>query len=167
MDPDRQHWCARVVYTGAFTDRETDQVVEYTDYMFVGQYLPYYICDTSVTYPGSATPSGTCYEPDLKRFLVQQHRSTNPRIPYFYRCRQASARNRGRVLQRPDAGENVTTSTIRPTPRSTPTAHRPTHSRTTSRTPRALSRIRVRSKIKRFSGTTFSEPMSNSASLVK
>ena len=34
-----------VVYTGAFTDRDTDQVVDYTDYLFVGQYLPYYICD--------------------------------------------------------------------------------------------------------------------------
>ena len=40
-----------VLYTGAFTKRETDQRVDYTDYLFVGQYLPYYICDTSVTYP--------------------------------------------------------------------------------------------------------------------
>ena len=51
------------VYTGAFTERDTDQTVDYSDYMFVGQYLPYYICDGSVTYPGDAAPSGTCYEP--------------------------------------------------------------------------------------------------------
>ena len=36
-----------VVYTGAFTDRQSDQIVDYTDYIFVGQYLPYYICDYS------------------------------------------------------------------------------------------------------------------------
>ena len=53
-----------VVYTGAFTDRETDQVVDYSDYLFVGQYLPYYICDGSVTYPGGA-PAGTCQAPKL------------------------------------------------------------------------------------------------------
>ncbi|MEM6266661.1 MAG: TonB-dependent receptor plug domain-containing protein, partial [Pseudomonadota bacterium] len=54
-----------VVYTGAYTDRETDQRADYTDYMFVGQYLPYYICDGSVTYPGAAAPSGTCQPPNL------------------------------------------------------------------------------------------------------
>jgi outer membrane receptor protein involved in Fe transport len=53
-----------VVYTGAYTDRETDQIVDYTDYLFVGQYLPYYICDGSVTYPSGA-PSGTCNSPML------------------------------------------------------------------------------------------------------
>jgi outer membrane receptor protein involved in Fe transport len=52
-----------VIYAGAYTDRESNQVVDYTDYMFVGQYLPYYICDGSVTYPGSSAPSGTCYAP--------------------------------------------------------------------------------------------------------
>jgi outer membrane receptor protein involved in Fe transport len=54
-----------VLYTGAFTDRETDQRVDYTDYLFVGQYLPYYICDGSVSYPGAAAPSGVCQAPDL------------------------------------------------------------------------------------------------------
>jgi outer membrane receptor protein involved in Fe transport len=54
-----------IVYTGAFTKRESDQVVEYTDYLFVGQYLPYYICDSSVTYPGAGGPSGSCFEPNL------------------------------------------------------------------------------------------------------
>ncbi len=52
------------VYTGAYTERTTDQVVDYSDYLFVGQYLPYYICDGSVTYPGGA-PTGTCQAPDL------------------------------------------------------------------------------------------------------
>ncbi|MGY6531115.1 TonB-dependent receptor [Glycocaulis sp.] len=54
-----------VVYTGAFTDRSTDQRVDYSDYLFVGQYLPYYICDGSVTYPGAADPAGTCQAPNL------------------------------------------------------------------------------------------------------
>ena len=54
-----------VLYTGAYTDRETDQIVDYADYLFVGQYLPYYICDGSVTYPGAAAPSGVCQAPDL------------------------------------------------------------------------------------------------------
>ena len=54
-----------VVYTGAFTDRTTDQRVDYSDYLFVGQYLPYYICDGSVSYPGAADPSGVCQAPNL------------------------------------------------------------------------------------------------------
>ena len=51
------------IYAGAYTDRESNQLVDYTDYLFVGQYLPYYICDGSVTYPGSSAPSGTCQAP--------------------------------------------------------------------------------------------------------
>ena len=39
-----------VVYAGAYTDRSSDQRIDYTDYLFVGQYLPYYICDYYVTY---------------------------------------------------------------------------------------------------------------------
>jgi iron complex outermembrane receptor protein len=65
-----------VLYTGAFTDRETNQRVDYTDYMFVGQYLPYYICDSSVSYPEynysdpapgavNGISSGTCQAPNL------------------------------------------------------------------------------------------------------
>ncbi len=54
-----------VVYTGAYTERKTDQRIDYTDYLFVGQYLPYYICDGSVSYPGAAAPSGTCQPPNL------------------------------------------------------------------------------------------------------
>ena len=55
-----------VVYAGAYTDRTTDQTIDYTDYLFVGQYLPYYICDGTVSYPSSGTdPSGTCGAPNL------------------------------------------------------------------------------------------------------
>ncbi|WP_226636597.1 TonB-dependent receptor [Novosphingobium profundi] len=54
-----------LVYTGAFTDRETSQQVDYSDYLYVGQYLPYYICDGSVSYPGDAGPMGTCQAPNL------------------------------------------------------------------------------------------------------
>jgi len=54
-----------MVYTGAFTTRKTEQRVDYTDYLFVGQYLPYYICDGSVSYPGAGGPSGTCQAPNL------------------------------------------------------------------------------------------------------
>ncbi len=54
-----------LVYTGAFTKREADQIIDYTDYMFVGQYLPYYICDYSVVYPGSGDPTGHCGAPNL------------------------------------------------------------------------------------------------------
>ena len=56
------------IYTGAFTDRETDQNIDYTDYLFVGQYLPYYTCDTSVVYPGytgDPAPTGNCYAPNM------------------------------------------------------------------------------------------------------
>ena len=53
-----------VLYTGAFTDRETDQRIDYSDYLFIGQYLPYYICDYNVTY-GANPPSGNCQGPNL------------------------------------------------------------------------------------------------------
>ncbi|MAI91586.1 TonB-dependent receptor [Ponticaulis sp.] len=52
------------VYTGAYTERTTEQTVDYSDYLFVAQYLPYYICDYSVSYPSGA-PTGNCYAPDL------------------------------------------------------------------------------------------------------
>lgn len=54
-----------VVYTGAFTDREADQQVDYTDYLFVGEYLPYYICTTDVYGGGAAPAGGTCQAPNL------------------------------------------------------------------------------------------------------
>ncbi len=57
-----------VIYNGAYTDRETQQSVGYSDYLFVGQYIPYYSCYTAVVYPGSvaAAPADpTCYAPDF------------------------------------------------------------------------------------------------------
>lgn len=55
-----------LVYTGAYTDRRTRQRVDYSDYLFVGQYLPYYICDYAVTYPAAGgKPAGTCQAPNL------------------------------------------------------------------------------------------------------
>jgi iron complex outermembrane receptor protein len=55
-----------VIYTGAYTEREAESKIDYTDYLFVGQYIPYYICDGAVTYPSDgASPSGTCQPPNL------------------------------------------------------------------------------------------------------
>ena len=54
-----------LLYTGAYTKREAQSRVDYTDYLYVGQYLPYYVCDAAVTYPGGAAPSGTCQAPNL------------------------------------------------------------------------------------------------------
>ena len=57
-----------IVYSGAYTDRETQQRVDYSDYLFVGQYLPYYICDTAVVYSGYVTNAPvdpTCQAPNL------------------------------------------------------------------------------------------------------
>ena len=57
-----------VVYAGAYTDRVSTQNIDYTDYLFVGQYLPYYICDYYVTYTSNApgnVPTGTCGAPNL------------------------------------------------------------------------------------------------------
>ncbi|MDX1500048.1 MAG: TonB-dependent receptor [Woeseiaceae bacterium] len=95
------------VYTGAFTDRETDQIVDYTDYLFVGQYLPYYICDGSVSYPGAADPSGTCQPPDMFvdslteveamtheiRFSTDQARSWRVTAGAFYSDLELKERN--------------------------------------------------------------------------
>lgn len=70
---DNTNWTLRgrfgtleAIYAGAFTSRDAEQVVDYSDYLFAGQYLPYYICDGSVTYPGTGVdPSGTCQAPNL------------------------------------------------------------------------------------------------------
>lgn len=63
------------LYTGAFTKRTTEQRVDYTDYLYVGQYLPYYICDYYNAYftvfgtdgngNTQAQLSGTCQAPNL------------------------------------------------------------------------------------------------------
>ena len=58
-----------VLYTGAFTDRSTEHFLDYSDYLFIAQYLPYYICDGSVAYPAyNEAPNvgvalGTCQAP--------------------------------------------------------------------------------------------------------
>ena len=57
-----------VVYAGAYTDRETNQTVDYTDYLYTGQYIPYYVCDYYVTYTSfspTGAPFGTCGSVDL------------------------------------------------------------------------------------------------------
>ena len=57
-----------VLYTGAFTERETDQRTDYSDYLFIGQYIPYFICDYYVSYTSFAPdglPTGTCQAPNL------------------------------------------------------------------------------------------------------
>ena len=53
-----------VVYAGAYTDRAVDQNIDYTDYLFVGQYVPFYICDGVTNYTSFAS-SGTCQAPDM------------------------------------------------------------------------------------------------------
>ncbi|MGK0500227.1 MAG: outer membrane receptor protein involved in Fe transport [Oceanicoccus sp.] len=59
-----------MVYTGAFTDREANQFVDYTDYLYVGGSVPYYVCDRTVayetgTYTGAANPTGNCQSPEM------------------------------------------------------------------------------------------------------
>ena len=55
------------VYTGAYTDRKADQRIDYSEYVFVSQYLPYYICDYSAYSSAfsAAEPTGTCQAPNL------------------------------------------------------------------------------------------------------
>ena len=61
------------LYTGAYTKRDTAQRIDYTDYLFIGQYLPYYLCDSTVSYPVynasyggvAGVPFGTCQAPNL------------------------------------------------------------------------------------------------------
>jgi len=55
-----------VIYAGAYTDRATDQNIDYTDYLFVGQYVPFYICDGVTSYNTFApVEAGTCQAPDM------------------------------------------------------------------------------------------------------
>lgn len=80
-----------MVYTGAYTERDTEQRVDYSDYLFVGQYLPYYICDSSVTYPGDSAPSGTCQAPNL---FVDSQTSTEVQTHEFRLSGEFSAATR-------------------------------------------------------------------------
>ncbi|MFM2371616.1 MAG: hypothetical protein RIS85_1338 [Pseudomonadota bacterium] len=61
-----------LVYTGAFTQRTAKQRIDYSEYLFTAQYFPYYICDSTVSYPGynasyggtAGVPFGTCQAPN-------------------------------------------------------------------------------------------------------
>ncbi|GAB5451774.1 MAG: TonB-dependent receptor [Halioglobus sp.] len=68
-----------VLYTGAYTERTADSQVDYTDYLFVGQYIPYYICDQAVSYP-DGDPAGTCQPPNL---FVKSHVKTEVQTHEF------------------------------------------------------------------------------------
>ncbi|MEL6359625.1 MAG: TonB-dependent receptor [Pseudomonadota bacterium] len=95
------------LYTGAYTDRDAQQRVDYSDYLFVGQYLPYYICDSSVSYPGSAEPTGVCQSPNLfvasttetqvftheLRFNTPQDKRLRATVGGFYSDLQLDERN--------------------------------------------------------------------------
>ncbi len=77
-----------LVYTGAYTEREATQTIAYSDYLFVGQFIPYYMCDTAVSYPTyvtSAPADPTCYAPNLAvnsytetSVLTQEFRVSTP-----------------------------------------------------------------------------------------
>ncbi len=95
-----------VLYTGAYTDRDTQQTVDYTDYLFVGQYLPDYICDYSVVYP-AGDPMGTCQPPNLRvnsttqtqvfthelRFNTPKEKQLRATVGGFYRNLEIAERN--------------------------------------------------------------------------
>jgi len=53
-----------VIYAGAYTDRAANQNIDYTDYLFVGQYVPFYICDGVTNYTTTVS-AGTCQAPDM------------------------------------------------------------------------------------------------------
>jgi outer membrane receptor protein involved in Fe transport len=82
-----------LIYTGAYTERTAKSVVDYTDYLFVGQYIPYYICDYSVSYPADA-PSGTCQAPNM---FVKSYVKTEVQTHEFRLSTDQSRRLRGIV----------------------------------------------------------------------
>jgi iron complex outermembrane receptor protein len=99
-----------IVYTGAFTDREADQTMDYTDYLYIGQYIPYYVCDYYVSYPSASNngvPTGTCYAPSLAigststsevitheiRFNTDADRSLRATVGAFYSDMEFTERN--------------------------------------------------------------------------
>ena len=103
------------LYTGAYTDRDTSQRVDYSDYLFIGQYLPYYICDSTVSYPAynasyggvAGVPQGTCQAPNLfvtsvtetqiftheLRFNTPQDKRLRATVGGFYSDLQLDERN--------------------------------------------------------------------------
>ena len=144
-----------VLYTGAYTDRETDQIVDYTDYLFVGQYLPYYICDGAVTYPGAAAPSGVCQAPSLfvdssTETEVWSH-ELRVTTPGEYAVRFTG----GLFYSDLELTERTTSPTPGPWPR-----HRSAHSNRTFRSLPASPRIRDPSRQGSSSATTCAVPTS-------
>jgi len=55
------------VYTGAFNKHEFEQRADYTDYGFIGPFIPYYTCDYYNVYNpgGNDGPTGNCGDPRL------------------------------------------------------------------------------------------------------
>ena len=55
------------VYTGAFNRHEFEQRADYTDYGFIGPFIPYYTCDYYNVYSagGNDGPTGECNDPRL------------------------------------------------------------------------------------------------------
>lgn len=55
------------VYTGAFNVHNFDQRADYTDYGFIGPFIPYYTCDYYNIYyaGGNPGPTGNCNDPRL------------------------------------------------------------------------------------------------------
>ena len=82
-----------IIYTGAYTEREAESRVDYTDYLFAGGYIPYYTCDASVSYPDDdVAPSGTCQPPNL---FIQSYVKTEVQTHEFRISTDQSRRLRG------------------------------------------------------------------------
>ena len=60
-----------VIYAGAFTDRESNQRIDYTDYLFAGQYVPYYICTGEVTYTSLDSDGDRILDPTILIQLLE------------------------------------------------------------------------------------------------
>lgn len=56
-----------MVYTGAFNAHDFDQRIDYTDYGYVGPFIPYYTCNYYNVYyaGGNPGPTGECNDPRL------------------------------------------------------------------------------------------------------
>ena len=148
-----------LVYTGAYTNREANQRVDYTDYLFVGQYLPYYICDGSVTIRAQATNRRAPARPRT----CTSHRSPTRRCS---RRNSASAHHRKTGFARPSGRSTPTSSSPSGTTSATPaTSRRPrlAPSSRISPSPADTRAIRAPSLPTRSSATTFCGRTSSSA----
>ena len=103
-----------IIYTEHLPDRETDQRTDYSDYLFIGQYIPYYICDYYVSYTSFApggVPTGTCYSPNLYTTNLVE-RVPDPRAALQHRPEQAGSGDRRCLLQRHGSSPNGLISPI-------------------------------------------------------